>query len=133
MSYLDILNMKYKYSFKIIILSTLFILFIIYLLNLDIYNTYQIKGYVIDNLVYFKLPIEYPDVINNLEYIKINEEKGNYEIKNISAVMFDEDNLVNYQLISIDTKKEEKEENIVNICIYYNKEKVYKKLQRLLF
>ena len=63
---------------------------------------------------------------------KIDDEKSDLEVLYVSDILIDTDTLVNYQEVIVASSKNYPENLIINISIYYNKEKVLDKIKKLL-
>ena len=133
MNYLDLINIKYSFKIELFILVIAFIIIIGYVLNLDIYECYQTYGYIEDELINVKISIEDPDVLTNLKYIKIGSDNYDAEINEVSEVLIDKDNFINYQMVKLKIDERLNNNEVFKIGIFYNEEKVYKKLKKALF
>lgn len=133
MNYLDLINIKYSFKISLFILSIVFIIILGYVLNLNIYESYNTYGYVQDELINIKISIENPDVLTSLKYIKIGSKNYNAEVKEIGEVMFDKENIVNYQMVKLKIDERLNNNEVFKISIFYNEEKVYEKLKKILF
>lgn len=133
MNYLDLINIKYSFKISLFILSIAFIIILGYVLNLNIYESYNTYGYVQDELINIKISIENPDVLTSLKYIKIGSKNYNAEVKEIGEVMLDKENIVNYQMVKLKIDERLNNNEVFKIGIFYNEEKVYKKLKKILF
>ena len=133
MNYLDLINIKYSFKIELFILVIAFIIIIGYVLNIDIYECYQTYGYIEDELIKVKISIEDPDVLTNLKYIKIGSDNYDAEINEISEVLIDKDNFINYQMVKLKIDERLNNNEVFKIGIFYNEEKVYKKILKLLF
>lgn len=133
MSYLDLLNIKYK--FKIFLLTTImiFIGICIYILNLEMYDTNITYGYKENGLIVAKISIDTPDILNSIDYIKIGDKKYKVLVNSVGEISLDKENLTNYQDIYLEFDNDLKENQVFKLTIMYNKEKVYKKLKKMLF
>lgn len=133
MNYLDLINIKYSFKISLFILSIAFIIILGYVFNLNIYESYNTYGYVQDELINIKISIENPDVLTSLKYIKIGSKNYNAEVKEIGEVMLDKENIVNYQMAKLKIDERLNNNEVFKIGIFYNEEKVYKKLKKILF
>lgn len=133
MNYLDLINIKYSFKISLFILSIAFIIILGYVLNLNIYESYNTYGYVQDELINIKISIENPDVLTSLKYIKIGSKNYNAEVKEIGEVMLDKENIVNYQMVKLKIDERLNNNEVFKIGIFYNEEKVYEKLKKILF
>lgn len=132
MSYRDLINIRYKLFGKILIFILLVILTMIIIFPkkiTDVYNTY---GYIYNHKLIVNIPIDNPDTISKLKYIRVNDIKYDKNaIINISDVLIDQLTLTNYQEITLSLSKEYQENQILNVSFYFNEEKVLKKLRKL--
>jgi len=133
MNYLDLINIKYSCKKGLFVLTTVFIIVLVYVLNLNMYESFNTYGYVQDELLNIKISIQTPDMLTNLKYVKIGSNNYKTEIKEISDVLLDEENLINYQIVKMKIDERLNNNQVFEICIFYNEEKVYKKILKLLF
>lgn len=133
MNYLDLINIKYSYKKGLFVLTTVFIIVLVYVLNLNMYENFNTYGYVQDELLNIKISIQTPDMLTNLKYIKIGSNKYKAEIKEVSDILLDEDNFINYQMVKLKIDEKLNDNQVFEISIFYNEEKVFKKILKLLF
>lgn len=133
MNYLDLINIKYTFKFSLIIFLIFFVLIISYVLNLNIYENFTSYGYVLDDQINLKVLVDNPDILNNLKYIKIGSKDYKVEVKEISEVMLDSENFINYQIVKLKIDERLNDNEVFKVDIFYNEEKVYKKLKKILF
>lgn len=133
MNYLDLINIKYTFKFSLIIFLIFFVLIISYVLNLNIYENFASYGYVLDDQINLKVLVDNPDILNNLKYIKIGSKDYKAEVKEISEVMLDSENFINYQIVKLKIDERLNDNEVFKVDIFYNEEKVYKKLKKILF
>ena len=88
------------------------------------YESFNTYGYVQDELLNIKISIQTPDMLTNLKYIKIGSNNYKTEIKEISDVLLDEENLINYQMVKLKIDERLNNNQVFEICIFYNEEKV---------
>lgn len=132
MNYEELLNVPYKTG-KIFIIITIFIIVgILVILNVEIYDVYNTYAYNREGNMVLNIPINYSDTILNGKYFKIDDEKVDLEVLYVSDILINTDTLVNYQEIIVASKNDYPENLIINISIYYNKEKVLDKIKKLL-
>lgn len=132
MNYEELLNVPYKTG-KIFIIITIFIIVgILVILNVEIYDVYNTYAYYREGNMVLNIPINYSDTILNGKYFKIDDEKVDLEVLYVSDILINTDTLVNYQEIIVASKNDYPENLIINISIYYNKEKVLDKIKNLL-
>ena len=133
MNYLDLINIKYTFKFSLIIFLIFFVLIISYVLNLNIYENFTSYGYVLDDQINLKVLVDNLDILNNLKYIKIGSKDYKAEVKEISEVMLDSENFINYQIVKLEIDERLNDNEVFKVDIFYNEEKVYKKLKKILF
>jgi len=132
MKYLDLINIKCKYHFKLLFITILIFVFLGFVLNFNIYDAYVTKGYFLDDYLYVRVDTSL-DLIDSYEYMVIDSKKYNAAINNVGPIEVDKDNLVSYQLVEFDIAKDSYNNELVTINIYYHKEKVIDKIKTILF
>lgn len=132
MNYEELLNIPYK-PWKLLITMTIIIIICgLIIINIEIYDVYNTYAYYKEGNIVLNIPINYSDTILNGEYFKIDDEKSDLEVLYVSDILIDTDTLVNYQEVIVASSKNYPENLIINISIYYNKEKVFDKIKNLL-
>ncbi|HIS11989.1 MAG TPA: hypothetical protein IAB40_02635 [Candidatus Onthocola stercoravium] len=132
MNYEELLNIPYK-PWKLLITMTIIIIICgLIIINIEIYDVYNTYAYYKEGNIVLNIPINYSDTILNGEYFKIDDEKSDLEVLYVSDILIDTDTLVNYQEVIVASSKNYPENLIINISIYYNKEKVLDKIKKLL-
>lgn len=133
MSYLDLLNIKYKVKLGLIFIILFIISTVIYVLNLELYDTKETYGYIENGLLITRLDVNIPDTINTMKYVVIGSKKYKTTLDKVGTFSVDKDTLTNYQEISLKINSTLRENQVFKIIILYNKEKVIKKVKKLLF
>ena len=133
MNYLDLINIKYSYKRGLFILILIFIIVLVYVLNLNVYESFNTYGYVQDELINIKISIETPDMLTSLKYVKIGNKNYKAEVKEISDIYLDKENIINYQIVKLKIDERLNDNEVFKIGIFYNEEKVYNKLKTILF
>ena len=133
MSYLDLLNIKYKVKLILIFIIVSIISTVIYVLNLELYDTKETYGYIENGLLITRLDVNTPDTINTMKYVVIGSKKYKTTLDKVGTLSVDKDTLTNYQEISLKINSTLREKQVFKIIILYNKEKVIKKVKKLLF
>lgn len=133
MSYLDLLNVKYKVKLGLIFIILFIISTVIYVLNLELYDTKETYGYIENGLLITRLDVNTPDTINTMKYVVIGSKKYKTTLDKVGTLSVDKDTLTNYQEISLKINSTLRENQVFKIIILYNKEKVIKKVKKLLF
>lgn len=133
MSYLDLLNIKYKVKWGLIFIIIVIMSIIIYVLNLELYDTKETYGYIENGLLITRIDVNFPDTINTIKYVVIGSKKYKTTLDKVGTFSVDKDTLINYQEISLKLNSTLRENQVFKIVILYNKEKVIKKVKKLLF
>lgn len=132
LSYAGLLSIPYKrYFFKIIIL-TLLIVMLGSVLNFSIYNVYETNAFVDEDVIVLKIRPGSNEIIDKKEYILIDNIKYYLDVIDISPVAISKEEQEAYQLVSLKNNGF-KSNSILKMDIYYNKEKIYKKIKNLIF
>lgn len=132
MSYLDLLNIKYKFRLFIIFIAIFLISLLIYILNLKMYDEIETYGYVLDKQIITRLNIDTPDMINNIRYVVIGSKRYKSTIDKVGEFSIDKDNLVNYQDVYLQVESNLKENQVFKMKVLYNEEKVWEKLKKII-
>lgn len=132
MSYYELLNIRYKINIKVIIVLVIFISLVIWLMNKSVSSVYNTYAYYKDNYLIVNIPIDNPDTINNMEYIKINDNLVKGKVIKVSEEILDSAANIAYQEIYMDIDYSLYDNQVLKVTIYYNNEKVGKKIKRLL-
>ena len=130
MNYDELLNIKYKVYNGFLVLIILGIILTVYLFNNEVYDVYNTFGYINNENLILNIPIEYSDTVVNGEYLMINDKKYNYEILNISEIL--QSNNINYQEVTLKFENQFLENMVLNTNIYHTKEKVFKKIKKII-
>ena len=132
MDYYTLLNIKPKYKLWFLIITFLIIVFIIYFCNKNIYDTIKIKGIIKNNSIMINMPVKYSDTLINGNFLKIDNKKYDYKINKISSLKIDDQSLLEYQTIEIKIVNNFKDNQILNLSIFYNNEKIINKIKRII-
>lgn len=133
MNYLDLINIKYSFKLGLFLFTIVFLALVIYILNQDMYESYSTYGYVLDGNIITKISIDSPDIIGNLKYIKIGSKKYKIKSMEVEDVVLDKENFINYNIVKLKISDRLTNNEAFKFDIFYNKEKVYKKLKKILF
>lgn len=127
--YYDKLNIKY--GILTIILVIILLGLIIYMHFLKVYSVYNSIGYFEDGFLIINIEMDNSDVVNNKNYLKINNLKYKYDIFEKSNLLIE--NNINYYTYKLKVSDYNFEENkIENITFYYNKENLIKKIAKII-
>lgn len=124
-------NIKYKNNLFLIIFLGIFIIFIILSFFLESYSNFNTYGIYENGFIKVNILVENSDklILNNK--MEINNNEYSYKIDNISNLL--NDNYQNYQVYTLKTNINLKENEVVQITFYYNKEKIIKKILKIIF
>lgn len=133
MNYLDLLNIKYKKGLPLIITIIIVLIMLGVYLNKDICEVYKTYAYLSDNHLVVNVSMDEPLVISELEYIKVDKKNYDAKVSWVSEVILDKENILNYETIYLESNYKYKENQVFEISLFYNKEKGYEKLKKILF
>ena len=131
MEYNFLLNLKPPFKIFWPILVILVAILSIIILNLECYDTEKYQGIYSDGVINLNVTPDYLDTLINGEYLKINDKQYDYEILSISELQLNEFDYNNYQMVKIKVNKEFINNEVINIVVYKNKEKVINKLKKI--
>ena len=126
-----LLNIKYKNFMLIIIVLAISITIFILSCLLFTYDRYTIYGIWNDNSIIIDVPINNSDAVVKGMFIKIDDKDYSYNIKSISKLQ--EYNNLNYQTYQINIPKSFKDNQVLNITFYYNRQRIIKKIIKNIF
>lgn len=133
MNYLDLINIKYSFKIVFFIFIVVFLILLVYILNLNMYEMYSTYGYVEDDKIVTKISAEFPEAISSVKYIKIGNKKYNLESYEIVDVIIDNESFINYNIVKLIIDDRLTNNVAFKFDIFYNEEKVYKKIKKILF
>ena len=134
MSYEELLRIDCKiYKKTLIVVFGIIIIFLL-LLNMNFYDVYNTKGYITNNNLILNIPYNYSDTIANGKYLKINNIKYNLKIITVNSPSVDINSNLIYQeiMVKLDENLIYNDNTVLNVSIYYNKEKLFDKIKKLL-
>lgn len=130
-TYESLINIKVRRG-KFIFLSILIVLSMIivsyFIKGFDTYNTYGVSD---GQDIYIDIPIRYSKAVKNNSYIKIDGKKDNLSVLDISQLQ--QMGQINYQTYHIDVKESFEVNEVVEVTFYYNKQRIIKKIIKLIF
>ena len=129
-NYNSILSIKYKTSILSIIISSILIISLILSFFLQTYTSYNVNGIYRDCLI-VSVPIENSDAVQKGEYLTIDGINYSYKIIKISELMVSD--YINYQEYYIRIDKNFRQNEVINITFYYNKQRIIKKIIEIIF
>ena len=134
MSYEELLRIDCKIYKKILIVVFGIIIIFLLLLNMNFYDVYNTKGYITNNNLILNIPYNYSDTIANGKYLKINNIKYNLKIITVNSPSVDINSNLVYQeiMVKLDENLIYNDNTVLNVSIYYNKEKLLDKIKKLL-
>lgn len=131
MKYNELLHIKYKEHLILKIIIFLFLVIIILSLLLKVYDTYTIYGVYCDNKLLVDVETTNSDFVTGGTFIKINNNNYEYKVDSISSLKVA--NNVNYNEYEILIPKTFKENEVIKITFYKNKEILIKKIVKTIF
>lgn len=132
LSYAGLLSIPYKRGFLKIIIFMLLIIMLGCVINLSIYNVYETNAFVDGDVIVFKIRPGSNEIIDKKEYILIDNVKYYLDVVDISPVAISKEEQEAYQLVSL-KNNDFRNNSILKINIYYNKEKIYKIIKKIIF
>ena len=127
-NHLSLINIKYKEYLTTILLPIIFILLLVLSLILESSDKLKVKYVYNNNLFTITVPIENSDNIIAADYLLLDNRQYKFKINNI------ENNLINnYQIIDIEIETTKIDNQVGTIIFSFNKEKIIKKVIKLLF
>ena len=124
------LREKPKKMFLIIIIPSILLLLVVLITKFKVYDTYSTKGYSTCNDT-CKIVVVIPSSLT-FDKIYLNNEVAEYKIVN-KQLEVDEENMVSYNKLIIETNKTFKDKEIVNVNFYYNKQRIITKIKEKMF
>ena len=130
MNYYKLKNIKYKNSTLIIIFFGIvgILLFLLIFLqsydNLVTYASFNGKNFIIP------VKLENSDIISKANILKIDDKTYNFSISSISEIF--NENYINYQNYEITVPVKFKNNEVKKITFYYKKERMIKKILKLI-
>lgn len=95
------------------------------------FDTYKAYGVSDGQNIYIDIPIRYSKAVKNNSYIEIEGKKDNLSVLDISQLQ--EADLINYQTYHIKSKRSYDVNEVVEVTFYYNKQRIIKKIIKLIF
>lgn len=131
-NYYNLINLKPKFQFLINIILILTILTLFVSINVKIFSKKNFYAIYLDGYLYINVDINNSDIINQGKYLKIDDDKFEYKITQISELQLDEINSINYQTYKIPFDKQLINNEVKQITIYYDNNYLYKKIWQLI-
>lgn len=130
-SYNSLYHIKYPKHILIIFLIIVLLVSLIVTFKTKAYSSYKTYGVYLNSQLYVDIPITNSDAVNKGEYIKIDNQKYDIVIREISGLQTQGN--INYQTYSLKAFKEYKNNQIVEITFYYNKQRIITKIMDIIF
>lgn len=130
MNYYKLKNIKYKNNILIIIffgIVGILLFLLIFLQSYDNFVTYasfNVKNFIIP------VKLENSDIISKAKILKIDDKTYNFSISSISEIF--NENYINYQNYEITVPVNFKNNEVKKITFYYKKERMIKKILKLI-
>lgn len=77
-------------------------------------------------------PYEQIEKLHQIEKIKIEEEKIDFKIVNMSEIKVNENTMTNFQIIEIQVEKKYRKNQILSLQVFDKKEKIIFKLEKIM-
>lgn len=77
-------------------------------------------------------PYEQIEKLHQIEKIKIEEEKIDFKIVNMSEIKVNENTMTNFQIIEIQVEKKYRKKQILSLQVFDKKEKIIFKLEKIM-
>lgn len=129
-NYNFLLRIEYKTSILSLVISGLFFIILCLSFFLQTYTSYYVRGIYQDYLI-IEVPIENSDAVNKGEYLVIDDKIYSYKIAKTSELK--NSNYINYQEYYINIDQIFRENEIVEITFYYNKQRMIQKIIDIIF
>lgn len=127
-SYQRLLNMPYRNYFGFFIVIALIFLLSIYIGSKSLYDRLNLVAVSDGNNLVVAFPTVYSDILNEDTILSINQKNYDYQILQISDLMYDDIRQINYQNYIFQISEKYPLNKIVNVTFYYNKEKIFRKV-----
>lgn len=130
MNYYKLKNIKYKNNTLIIIffgIVGILLFLLIFLQSYDNFVTYA--GFNEKNFI-IPVKLENSDIISKAKILKIDDKTYNFSISSISKIF--NENYINYQNYEITVPVKFKNNEVKKITFYYKKERMIKKILKLI-
>ncbi len=131
-NYYNLINLKPKFQFLINIILILTILSLFVSIKVKIFSQKSFYAIYLDGYLYINVDINNSDIINQGKYLKLDDNKFEYKITQISELQLDEINSINYQTYQIPFDKHLINNEVRQITIYYDNNYLYKKIWQLI-
>ena len=129
--YKSLYQIPYHKHFVLAFIIIIILISLVISCQIKAYSSFKTYGIYIDNHLYIDIPINNSDAVQKGEYLKIDDEKYAIEIEEISDLQVE--GSINYQTYSLKSFKEFKNNEVVEITFYYNKQRIIKKIIKLIF
>ncbi len=127
-NHLSLININYKEYLTILLVPIIFILLLVLSLTLESSDKLKVKYVYSNNLFTITVPIENSDNIIAADYLLLDNKKYKFNINNI-----ENDLINNYQIIDVEIQTTKIDNQVGTIIFSFNKEKILKKVIKLLF
>ncbi len=121
---------NYLLTLLIVVLETLIFSHVLFK---EVYSRKNYYAVFKDGYLYLNIDIDNTDAVNHGKYLNISGKKYEYKINNIGDLQVDEIKVVNYQTYELVINDSFKQNELQEITIYYNKERIINKLLKVFF
>ena len=127
-----------RYQINIVILFIAFIIIFISLFYFKAYDIYNFKGYyTCDDKCSIKITSDILKInkLSDIDYLKVNNKKIDFNNVSIGDIEIDENNKSNYQIVSYEVNQldNEKINTFQDVKIYSNYEDIFTKIKKIIF
>lgn len=130
-SYSGLYQIHYKRHILTFLVIVIMIISSIISLQIKTYSSYKTYGIYLDNHLYVDIPLDNSDVVTKGNYIKIDNHKYDLNIEEISDLQVN--GVINYQTYSLNIAKKFKDNEVVEVTFYYNKQRIMQKIIHIIF
>lgn len=131
LKYEDVLFIKCPKN-KVMFYFVCILIVLLYFANsMYTYDNLIVSGIYSEEIISINVLSDYSSIITRGEYIKIDDEKYEYQVLSVSEIISDGINY--YQTIEIEVPKNYFDNEVLEINIFYDHEKIIKKIKKLIF
>lgn len=131
LNYEDILNIEASDKLAFSIISFLFLSLILIMFFYESYSVIDYDGMYDGKNVIITLKYDVTNIIKSGEYIVIDEKEYDYSIKSYGDIFLVADEY--FQSIYLDIDADLKKNEVIKITVFYNKNKMIKKIINVIY
>jgi len=130
-NYQSLLKIKYQHAYYFLLMIISIFLISYFICQKEVYDKLNALGVYKNGYLVINVALNNSDTIMNENTFYLNKKKYYYEIFSLSEILYDYQTFQNYQEISLKIDGKFKENEIVNLTIYYDQEKLGEKIWKL--